>query len=51
MKTKISNVCLYGMLGSLTFALKFAMAAFPNIEPVSLLMILYTITFGKEVLY
>lgn len=51
MKTKTYNMCLYGMLGSLTFALKFAMAALPNIEPVSLLMILYTITFGKSVLY
>lgn len=51
MKTKTYDICLYAILGALIFALKFAMAPFPNIEPVSLLLIVYTIILGKNVFY
>ena len=51
MKIKTNEICLYGLLGALLFVLKFAMSSLPNIEPVSLLLISYTIVFGIKVLY
>lgn len=39
------------MLGSLTFAAKVAMAGLPNIEPVSLFVMLYAVVFGKKCIY
>ncbi len=39
------------MLGALTFGLKFAMAFLPNIEPVSLLVMLFAVVFGWKALY
>lgn len=39
------------MLGSLTFAAKVAMAGLPNIEPVSLFVMLFAIVFGKKCVY
>lgn len=48
---KVRDICLYGILGALTFVLKIVMAPLPNIEPVSLLMIVYAIVFGWNALY
>lgn len=42
---------LFGMLGSLTFAAKYAMAVLPNIEPVSLCVMLYAAVFGKKAVW
>lgn len=39
------------MLGALTFAAKVAMAGLPNIEPVSLFVMLFAVVFGKKCLY
>lgn len=39
------------MLGSLTFAAKVAMAGLPNIEPVSLFIMLFAVVFGKKCIY
>lgn len=39
------------MLGSLTFAAKVAMAGLPNIEPVSLFIMLYAVVFGRKCVY
>lgn len=39
------------MLGALTFAAKVAMAGLPNIEPVSLFIMLFAVTFGKKCVY
>lgn len=39
------------MLGSLTFAAKVAMSGLPNIEPVSLFVMLYAVVFGKKSIY
>ena len=47
----LGEVVLFGILGALTFALKFAMAGLPNIEPVSLLMIVFAGVFGWKALY
>ena len=47
----LGEVVLFGILGALTFALKFAMAALPNIEPVSLMMVVFATVFGLKALY
>ena len=47
----LGEVVLFGILGALTFALKFAMAGLPNIEPVSLLMMVFGAVFGWKALY
>ena len=45
------EVALFGILGGLTFAAKLVMAAFPNIEPVSLMVMLFAVTFGRRAVY
>ena len=47
----LRQIALFGMLGALTFGAKVAMAALPNIEPVSLMVILFAVTFGWKALY
>ena len=50
-KLTIRDVILFGILGALTFALKMCMALLPNIEPVSLLVMVFTAVFGLKALY
>ena len=50
-KLTIREVVLFGVLGALTFALQVAMSGLPNIEPVSLLVMLFAVTFGWKALY
>jgi energy-coupling factor transport system substrate-specific component len=45
------EIVLFGVLGALTFAAKFVMSSLPNIEPVSLMIILFAVTFGWKALY
>ncbi|MBE6978410.1 MAG: hypothetical protein E7438_07275 [Ruminococcaceae bacterium] len=47
----LREVVLFGMLAALTFALQVVMGPLPNIEPVSLLVILFAVTFGWKSLY
>ena len=47
----IRELILFGMLGAMTFALKLAMAALPNIEPVTLCLLIYGTVFGYKALY
>ena len=47
----IRQIVLFGMLGALTFGAKYVMSALPNIEPVSLLVMVYAVVFGKKALY
>lgn len=47
----IKEIALFGMLGGLTFGAKFAMSGLPNIEPVSLLVMLFAVTFGVKCLF
>lgn len=42
---------LFGILSALTFAMKVAMAGLPNIEPVSLTLLVYAAVFGWKALY
>ena len=45
------ETALFGMLGGLTFGAKLVMMGLPNIEPVSLLVMLFAVTFGKKALF
>ena len=47
----LGEAVLFGILGALTFALQVVMAPLPNIEPVSLLTMLFAVTFGWKCLY
>ena len=47
----VREVCLFGILGALTFAAKYAMSFLPNIEPVSLMVMLFAVIFGVKALF
>ncbi|MBE6947147.1 MAG: hypothetical protein E7454_02700 [Ruminococcaceae bacterium] len=47
----IKEIVLFGVLGALTFALQVVMGPLPNIEPVSLLVMLFAVVFGWKCLY
>ena len=47
----IRELILFGMLGAMTFAMKLTMAALPNIEPVTLCLLVYGAVFGYKALY
>lgn len=47
----IRQIALFGVLGALMFALQVAMSPLPNIEPVSLLVMLFAVVFGWKALY
>lgn len=47
----VREVVLFGVLGALMFALQVVMSPLPNIEPVSLLVMLFAVTFGWKALY
>lgn len=50
-RLSLGETVLFGMLGALMFALQVVMAPLPNIEPVSLLTMLFAVTFGWKSLY
>lgn len=50
-KLTIREVVLFGVLGALMFALQVVMSPLPNIEPVSLLVMLFAVVFGWKALY
>ena len=47
----LAEVALFGILGGMTFAAKVAMAGLPNIEPVSLMVMLFAVTFGRKAVF
>ena len=51
LKPTLREVALFGILGALTFGTKVAMSFLPNIEPVSLFVMLYAVVFGRKALY
>ena len=51
MRRSARKIALYGLLGGAIFALKMTMAVLPNVEPVSLLVMLLAVCFGWEGLY
>ena len=50
-KLKLKEVALFGVLGAMTFGAKVAMSWLPNIEPVSLFVMLFAVVFGLKCLY
>ena len=51
MKLNTKEIALFGILGGLTFAAKVVMMGLPNIEPVTIMVMLFAVTFGKKSLY
>ena len=49
--SRLLELIVLALLGALMFAAKMALAALPNIEPVSMLVIVYTVVYGKKALY
>ena len=47
----LRQIALFGVLGALTFGAKVAMSGLPNIEPVSLMVMLFAAVFGWKCLY
>ena len=47
----LRETVLFGVLGALMFGLQVVMGPLPNIEPVSLLVMLFAVTFGWKSLY
>ena len=50
MRSKTGRMAADGLLASVLFAAQIALIQLPNIEGVSILVILYTLTFGRRVL-
>lgn len=50
-KLSLRELVLYALLGAVMYGGKMALAGLPNIEPVSLLVIVYTLTFGRKALW
>ena len=50
-KLSIREITLFGMLAALTFGAKWVMAALPNIEPVSLMVMIFGAVFGWKALF
>ena len=50
-KLNVRELVLFGILGAMTFAMKLAMAGLPNIEPVTLSLLVYGAVFGYKALY
>lgn len=50
-KSQSRRVVLCATLAALMAALQAAMAPLPNIEPVSLLVLVYALVFGRDVFY
>lgn len=45
------KMCLFAILATIIWGAKFALSAIPNVEPVSLLLTVFTMCFGLESLY
>ena len=47
----VREMVLFALLGAFTFAAKYVMSFLPNIEPVSLMVMLFSVTFGRKWVY
>lgn len=50
-KLTVREITLFGMLAALTFGAKWVMAGLPNIEPVSLMVMIFGAVFGWKALF
>lgn len=51
MKTRSRELILFGMLGGITAAMQMALSFLPNVEVVTLLIILFSLIYKKKTLY
>lgn len=51
MKQPLVELLVLAQLAAVLFVLKMAMALLPNLEPVTLLIIVYTLVFGRKAIY
>ena len=47
----LAYINLFAILGAMTFAAKYVMSFLPNIEPTSLMVMLFAVVFGWKGLY
>lgn len=47
----VRELVIFALLGAMTFAAKYVMSFLPNIEPVSLMVMLFAVVFGKKWVY
>lgn len=47
----LRDITLFGVLSAMTFGAKVVMSGLPNIEPVSLFVMLFAVVFGKKCIY
>lgn len=50
-KLNVREITLFGMLAAMTFGAKWVMAGLPNIEPVSLMVMVFGVVFGWKALF
>lgn len=50
-KLQVREITLFGVLGAMTFGAKYVMSGLPNIEPVSLMVMVFGAVFGKKAVY
>ena len=51
LKLTVREMVLFAILGAMTFAAKYVMSFLPNIEPTSLMVMLFAVVFGKKWVY
>lgn len=51
LKLTVREMVLFAILGAMTFAAKYVMSFLPNIEPSSLMVMLFAVAFGKKWVY
>lgn len=50
-KPTVREITLFAMLGAMTFGAKYVMSGLPNIEPVSLMVMVFACVLGKKAVY
>ena len=51
LKLTVREMVLFAILGAMTFAAKYVMSFLPNIEPSSLMVMLFAVTFGVKAIF
>ena len=51
LKISVREMVLFSILGAMTFSAKYVMSFLPNVEPSSLMIMLFAVVFGKKWVY
>ena len=51
LKISVRETVLFSILGAMTFSAKYVMSFLPNVEPSSLMIMLFAVVFGKKWVY